>query len=365
MVADDKRVAWILGAGFSRPLGGPLLDGLISRPMAGDFLNWTDFNQLRTPQGYDAVHCAEAVHGIYKRGCRVKHSTFWTNPEEFLERLDEAQDTTTLWDFRIRKLVPDAPPDPPPAKPSVSELRALLVHDMKALRREAIRFVSGACSYFTHGVGHKIQTREAWHPYLRWADKLQPQDVILTFNYDNVLDLLAPHMSNVRFQWMVPKNQRGDLSQDRDSRATRVFHMHGHVGWRRDANGAVLRGDPNAYVDPDSAVLGMPGPSKRQLSETHLEHVWHLGLHELMNADVVIFLGYRFPESDGMARHRILEALRGRGDARIYIVLGPRNPDVGRVKRMIEWTRPKLDDSVKIEELWAQDFLHSFERGKL
>jgi hypothetical protein len=40
MAGDDKRVVWILGAGFSVPLGGPLFRGLISKEMHRTLTNW-------------------------------------------------------------------------------------------------------------------------------------------------------------------------------------------------------------------------------------------------------------------------------------------------------------------------------------
>src|SRR4051794_35737177 len=105
-----QSVVWILGSGFSKPLGGPLLDELISMQMVGDFSNWPDFyHEPNTPEGDDKVKCAEAVYEIYERGIKPP-SKLWSNAEEFLERLDVAcQTTTNLWPFRIRQLGTDHP----------------------------------------------------------------------------------------------------------------------------------------------------------------------------------------------------------------------------------------------------------------
>ena len=145
-----------------------------------------------------------------------------------------------------------------------------------------------------------------------------------------------------------------------------VFHLHGHIGWERQGSGEVLRKDPMAYLDPDNAVLGMPGPSKKDLSEGQLLQIWNRGFYELQNADVVVFVGYRFPESDGLARHSILEALRGNPKARVYIVLGPHDSaDVARVREMVNWTRAHTPDGTQVERMWAEDFFHAFERSLL
>jgi len=160
------------------------------------------------------------------------------------------------------------------------------------------------------------------------------------------------------------KNKSGDLNQIKYSQGPSVFHLHGHVGWRRDTNGLIHRGDPTAHVDPDAAVLGMPGPTKKELSESQLDQVWNLAFHELREADRVVFVGYRFPESDGLARQKILDALRANQKARVYIVLGPGNKDIARVQAMINWTRVSGLDA-EVEQMWAEDFFEAFERDRL
>jgi len=376
MAGSDKKVVWILGAGFSRPLGGPLLNGLISPQMIGDFTNWADFQEEKTPEGYDKIGCAEAVHQIYSLGCAQKNATFWSNPEEFIERVDLARrDTTNLWDFRIRKLYPakslamrQLDPltalDPMRGLPSPDDLPLLFVNDMQLLHREAVRFVAGACSYFTRDP-RDIRNSELWMPYLNWANKLCPQDSILTFNYDNVLDLMNPFLTESTLRWAIPKNKAGELRFEGLSRGATVFQLHGHVGWQRDdEDGGVLRGAPMAFQDPDKAVLGLPGPSKKELSEKHLDQIWNLAFSKLAMADAIVFVGYRFPESDGLARHRILKALRENHQANVHIVLGPRNRDIARVKAMIDWTRTEAT-SAEVEQMWAEDFFAAFDRDRL
>lgn len=379
MSASAKKVAWILGSGFSRPLGGPLLDGLISRQLVGDLRHWPDFTEDPTVEGHDKVKCAEAVEAIYRLGCEQKHATFWSNPEQFIERLDWASRTTTnLWAFRIRQLVPDTrlavrqldplnALDPLQGMPRGVDLSQLFADNVKLLRREATRLVAAACSYFTRDVGH-IAKQELWMPYLRWANQLQRDDVILTFNYDNVLDLMDPHLTQTKLRWMVPKNTRGELGEFGNSKGPRVFHLHGHVGWQRDAKGLIGRVEPAAHLHPEKAVMGMPGPSKKELSDSHLTQVWSRAFAELAEADRVVFVGYRFPESDGLARHSILEALRSNQKARVYIVLGPGNgkgsKDIARVAAMINWTRTNADDA-EVERMWAEDFFEAFERDRL
>ncbi len=66
VTAEDRRIVWILGAGFSKPLGAPLLDDLFL-PATWDLYaiqyGESRFSKLRSKT-------AEAVHWLYNHGRR-------------------------------------------------------------------------------------------------------------------------------------------------------------------------------------------------------------------------------------------------------------------------------------------------------
>jgi len=93
------KIVWILGAGFSRPLGGPLLKDLLQldcfAALEASYPKG-DYPKLHSP------HC-QAVHALYHAGStdsddskngRIVHGLgrqrIWSNPEEFLDYLDTA-----------------------------------------------------------------------------------------------------------------------------------------------------------------------------------------------------------------------------------------------------------------------------------
>jgi hypothetical protein len=55
------------------------------------------------------------------------------------------------------------------------------------VRTTARRLVAAECAAFLQ---HVDPTREQWRPYRRWAASLTPNDTVVTFNYDRVLEML-------------------------------------------------------------------------------------------------------------------------------------------------------------------------------
>ncbi len=87
------RIVWILGAGFSRPLGGPLLDDLL-RPSVIQRITAAFPDKPRLAE----LSCHLALW-LFNYGIRFKHgivepradgAALWRDAEEFLEVLDLA-----------------------------------------------------------------------------------------------------------------------------------------------------------------------------------------------------------------------------------------------------------------------------------
>src|SRR5262245_37508809 len=105
MVVDARKVVWILGAGFSVPLGGPLFRSLISVGTLGAVNNWPDFGKQtwtdRTPHGPQSyvsrelptLVSAQIVWMLYQEAVateKAERVALWGDAEQFLERLEIA-----------------------------------------------------------------------------------------------------------------------------------------------------------------------------------------------------------------------------------------------------------------------------------
>ena len=161
--------AWILGAGFSRRLGGPLLFDLLNvhavRRLRTRFPNvWPDGSWLHEDK---VLRVAEACQRGIEKG-------FWAHAEEFLVMLSN----------------PDAAGD---AVELVAE--AYDGGDHKAFERSGLdhedlyyaasALVAAQCMVF---LDRSRADNEGWLPYDRWVAALPPEDVLVSFNYDLVVE---------------------------------------------------------------------------------------------------------------------------------------------------------------------------------
>src|SRR5580765_2441231 len=78
------RTAWVLGAGFSRSLGGPLLPDLLRQSHASDL-------EARYPriEFGDLADACRRAQTVYNWGKRI--DGLWLDAEEFLEFVDRAE----------------------------------------------------------------------------------------------------------------------------------------------------------------------------------------------------------------------------------------------------------------------------------
>lgn len=361
-------IVWVLGAGFSMPLGAPSLTGLISEAIRIQL-------QGLLPQGHAAW--ASTVQRVYESGQpigdrpvdnskvpRELGAQLWRDPEEFLDVLDLAKSRVGSVQANLvaNSVWQRAPKSVYPAHGSMtSELAARCLSDV---HREATRFCAAACCAFLDAAENDTKTTletERWEPYVRWKrELLSAGDTVITFNWDRVLDLLAGK-GGVELVSDVPGKPSIVDS------VVPVLHMHGHVSWQRaQGSSAVSEArNPRAAVEhPETAVLGTPGGGKKTLAESLLSPIWQRATERIKAADTIVFLGYRFPPSDNMAKRVILGCLKLSRAKRIHVVLGPRNPDVSRLVGLLNWTHasPTMKREIVVHDMGAEDVLTVGER---
>jgi hypothetical protein len=181
-----RKIVFVLGAGFSRALGGPLMNNLL------DEMSIDVIHELfpRPPEHVDDW----LAHGMYqaRRVCQGGIQTgLWLNAEDFLEKLESAY---------LQQ------PDAPQAVASHSLISTIVrrgvahrsrltgvldtasLSPLEELVRSARRAIAADCSVFNRGADPEKQER--WWPFLRWARGLQSHHTVLTFNYDTIPDVL-------------------------------------------------------------------------------------------------------------------------------------------------------------------------------
>lgn len=383
------KTVYILGAGFSFPLGGPLM---------GQLLTHSTYDRMI--QRFPTVKRDEfekLALDLYRGHIGVH----WSDPEEFLERLERAiadGKNSTLGGFiyeyvrshavgainaarnicvsesvgtefadarfasalprHLRKHVvsnglPIAPIDSI-HKVALGRCGSSLVDLASDLLAGAKRLLAADCSLFFE-MTHVAEDK--WTPYRNWLMELGTDTTIITFNYDMVLESIAEHLKMERIRARLP--HEGDCDKQVD-----VLKLHGSLNWSYQ-NGIVGASNDRIPVALNGGglqpVMGTPGPEKLKLTTNALAPLWTAAMRRISSANRVVFLGYRLPSTDAYSRRAFRDAFQSADSRieRVQIVLGP--PEVSRdhaqrMKRLLIAMTPS-NCTVEILPFGTEDFL--------
>lgn len=327
---------WVLGSGFSRSLGGPLLKDLLSSRALSSLRSLSDLRWA----GDDWL---TAIVKQFKRG--VKDDS-WTNAEEYMAKLaslDHLAHAELGGQLResLRSLSFHAGAGEP------SDLGQMTDYDICETAGVWVnRLVAAQCMNF---VERSWLEPELWLPYERWARDLNPQeDVVVTFNYDEVVEKAfdragcSYHCPNPRFPATI-KDQAGDVL---------LLKLHGSVSFRD----TVKEGETDSIrnVDSNPPFLATPGQSKADMVETEFMSLWDLAFDSIVRANFINIVGYSCPSSDEMAKAFLIEAVRSADDVkRIRIALGHDRMAAERLCGLLDHAPCKPDNT----GLFATDFI--------
>jgi hypothetical protein len=367
---SEARIVWILGAGASVGLGGPTLNSLLS--LASD-------RDLRARYEGTAPGLfgptAFMARRLYHHGRRFPEGQvhpddrgkpgelLWKHAEDYLDYLDTAAEKPDgVFARRLRltleRLAPLVGPDKPPL--SANELRDA-----------ARRLVAAECCGFLEDAD---VTSERWASYVRWAGSLGRLDTLITFNYDRVIETIP----GTRIKVILPDTD--DLSQAVASDCCPMLKLHGSVDWRMDGN-RVTRSDNRTFAltcaDGELAVA-TPGPAKaKHANHQGVAKLWDAAGGRIEDADILVFVGYRIPHSDGLARERLLRAITISQELTdpgnrlsVHIVLGTDLQAAERLESLLTFTAPSFGHKgqpalIHRHPLYAEDFFGVVHRERL
>ncbi|MEQ1902706.1 MAG: SIR2 family protein [Pirellulaceae bacterium] len=341
---EQKRSVWIVGAGFSRHAGGPLMPDLFST-MADEMLNFwnptgTDSNWKSNQREREAINdtlkslkrIAEGFRQLSKDENSMKS---WENAEQFLERLDEYSNTSNFENF---------------GESRIERIKSKMNLKFDPYEIALVRICKEVNDYLVI----MDKRSERWSPYVHWAQSIR-NDVILSFNYDTLVER-AFNFANREIT--VPKP-----TEDPKSGSPNLLKLHGSVNWGLDSKGVFIEIDdfsgPVTFPLKHKPIIATPGASKgRHVSQ--FPKLWEFAEASVKVADVVHIVGYRFPETDSSAVLRLINAMRSiKSGGRINIVLGidVERDEVKRLEKLINYN--VADNSVEVAALpfFAQDYL--------
>jgi hypothetical protein len=406
--ADDvRRVVWVLGAGFSRALGGPLLPNLLSDESEGNL-------GVRYPSAVyrrlyeDGPQIARAVFAAGLAGHERSRERLWTNAEEFIDYVDTAADPKDATPGKVEheRATGVDPGGPNPHRDRIRGVIGRLVLPtqlglsaeratawrkvpMDVVRSAARRLIAAECCAFLESVDTRS---EQWRPFRSWASALTANDTIISFNYDRVVETLRDALVTERgtspIQVVAP--DEGDEPATWNGCAP-LFKLHGSVDWRKVTapKGTTLPERIVKDTDPRFALkcadeelaIATPGPSKMRESRGALRKLWQAAKDALRVADAIVFVGFRFPETDAFAREELLGSIAENvptaalNTIRVHTVLGLDRPsDSSRLVSLLDFAARKRRDAcqnlggdrgfvITRHPLYAQDFFSVAKRA--
>ncbi|HSC89390.1 MAG TPA: hypothetical protein VLC09_19035 [Polyangiaceae bacterium] len=343
-----KRV-WILGSGFSRPLGGPLLADLFSPRFQA--MVRASFPSIGNSQE------ASLLYGFYRFGLGQGQ---FAHAEDFLVQLD---DSALVLPVRRR----------------LSQLYTSFVYQethkmdpertLDEVREHARRVVAAECGMHVPDV---IGNDERFLTYQDWATGLTGDDSVVSFNYDLLLERLIPG----------PRLNVIGLDAPKPSGFPKLHKMHGSLDWYADDPLEQLQAVSRTPGATDPPIVGVPGATKYGLSQSPLfTRIWGSAAAAIREAEEIYIIGYSMPESDQYASRWLCEGVRDNTSAHLNIelVLGPPGFATRRLDEVLSLalggrtdTRTMTDEyatlrqfapnrpkefAVRTRHMYAQDFL--------
>lgn len=394
------NVVWILGAGFSKSLGAPLLSGLLSRESLVRVLAvWGDAETALGDQKLATQVVQLYLGGVSGFEHISPRARLWEHAEEYLERLDHASREQTPHDLETRMLRGFAEEihGSHVGGPHWLADTAGMISDRSRVaeaRLVALKLAAAECCVFTKYAN--LQS-ERWRSYVNWAlNGLGRNDTIITFNWDRVPELLSDELKSRTGTtlWIPTPNQ---LAAPPPSAQPLVLKLHGSVDWLLKKEGLERQSDPEAVLhcaQASSMGIATPGPSKTEMIDGvglpgkrrntgPLNALWVRAEEVLQEATAVVFLGYRIPPTDAFTRDRLLSSISSNVYTRntdqfgkqlpnpiklpVHTVLGSdtNHHDSRRLKGVLEESDVERRIGVKRWPMLAEDFIAVVGRQRL
>lgn len=329
---------WVLGAGFSRCLGGPLLNDLLNKQSL-------EMTRRRLKTGWAHERECDDVVKLFGLG---QKEGLWTNPEEYIAALGSYDPRHQ--DAAARLLdegFASWEGDPQPYSDKKSDyLNHLWIYSIQMVAAQCMSFLSDSRN-----------RPEAWLPYRRWALSVGRNDVIVSFNYDEAVE--AAFML-AKVPLYRPNVRLGDRPRDRE--VPTLMKLHGGVEIRDTIKRPPVK-DSIHNLDSNPPLISVPGSSKTDASENEFSELWESASEALATANEVALIGYGLPPSDQIAKAMLLDSLaRNKSNPAVDIVLGPGGTPHGtRLVSMLALAGVSTRDT----GVWAEDYLTavSVDRG--
>jgi hypothetical protein len=311
---------YILGAGFSMPFGYPssrhllcklnkfvLTHGAFDSELKNKWERcWIELGESKD----DAVRCAfegrniEELLTVLDFYQKLKSNRFSDSADEWASTMDTSGKGSVGKENEKRFQ------------------RANALSDKYTEHRDTLLKVLQAFFLVRHHQDHANWSDAEYNDLKRFAQRVQPGDTVLTFNYDALAEraLLAcekwaPHDG---YGFEVNLESKEDPCLCTAYSPVKVLHLHGFIGWYDGASAA----DPSSLDSDFLANLGCQckptdninskypniiAPSYIKTYVTHywdgtkVAELWAKAIQAIQDSSKVVIIGYSLPEADSAA----------------------------------------------------------------
>jgi len=207
------------------------------------------------------------------------------------------------------------------------------------------------------GSGLKPVGRHKFHQAL--FRRLQPDDAIVSFNYDIVADQALSRMGEVSWNpevgygvkatGKIEKWRVADRTEAPDGETVYLLKMHGSLNWRESKDESIeLTAAP---FDPASFFI-IPPAWNKSVDRGIARLVWEKARRAIMAADVLIAVGYSLPRTDVWTRALLRACTEVREKPFDHVLIA--NPDSEARRRLTGILSPAIRRQTRV--VWFDGF---------
>lgn len=325
----NRRIVYILGAGFSAPMGIPVMSDFAQRA-----------RDLRR-EGAQYAHLDEVIQMI--RSTNSARTYFKHEPENmeealsFLELRGDLQGS--YQSDKIRKYIVDvirATTPPVPKRPDYKT-------GWQTFFTEDTRW-QGYCAFVASILKLSLRSDAGDRKQLRYVDRFSDQFdcSIITFNYDLLLENVCQYLQGSFETLQSGRLEFSDSLSHNPTSAPLLLKLHGSIDKEQIF--------PPTYIKP--------------IQNGALPRSWKEAYDVLALATDVRVIGYSFPRSDSYFKYLLMTALDSRGYLKQldWITLDPEDDVRRRVKNVVEFKGTRFVNA-RTEEYLGTIYAYAMNRA--
>jgi hypothetical protein len=194
--------------------------------------------------------------------------------------------------------------------------------------------------------------------HAKLASSLQPRDVVISFNYDCIMD--SAIKNNAKKRWSAENGYGFNITdgynewQDHSGKGKitkntiKLLKVHGSLNWNRIQDPLKLRSDPYELTNRGENEIVPPVWNKNIVDDPILSNLWKQARSSLGRGPVLVLIGYSVPDTD-LFSQSLLRVAPSEGNRKLSDIIVV-NPDKNARIRTIDLLERAISSTTNIFE---------------